>query len=330
MLGIDISSYQDKLNLLDAKNSGVGTVIIKATQGNNYKNPCLQKHVDQAKQLGLNFGLYHYYDKKYGTAEQQAEYFCNTIKGLGYNIIPVLDFEEAAQIDKVNNIHRFMDYCTKALGVTPILYTYASYLSYLDSSTYKYKLWVAFYMSMSSALKDFNRCKQLYPIVNNYQVCGYQYASCWKINGYGGNLDVDEFYDNAFIGSSNVINSNHVSNNTATQEDTSRNRKWRYKYDTQIVKLQQVLNSKGFNLAVDGLMGEKTYAAVTQYTINQGDRGELTRWVQMRLNTMQYNAGVEDGIAGKNTMAAIARFQQSYHLGVGYLGGGDWYYLTNR
>ena len=82
MLGIDIASYQENLNLQDAKNAGVSTVIIKATQGNNYKNPCMQKHVDQAKNLGLNFGLYHYYDKKYGTAEQQAEHFCNTIKGV--------------------------------------------------------------------------------------------------------------------------------------------------------------------------------------------------------------------------------------------------------
>ena len=328
MLGIDIASYQENLNLQDAKNAGVSTVIIKATQGNNYKNPCMQKHVDQAKSLGLNFGLYHYYDKKYGTAEQQAEHFCNTIKGLGYNVIPVLDFEEVGQTDKVNNIHRFMDYCTRALGVTPILYTYASYLSYLDSSTYKYKLWVAFYMSMSQSIKDFNRCKQLYPVVNNYTIAGYQYASCWRINGYSGNLDVDEFYDNAFIGSANVVSP--VSNSAASEEDTPQNPKWRNVYDPQIAELQRILNAKGHNLKVDGYIGHKTYGAVKGYTINLYDRGPLTKWVQDRLNTMQYNSGYADGYAEQPTMDGIARFQRSYGLGVGYLGGTDWYYLTNR
>lgn len=328
MLGIDIASYQEQLNLQSAKNAGVQAVIIKATQGNNYKNPCMKTHVDQAKQLGLNFGLYHYYDKKYGTAEQQAEYFCNTIKGLGYNIIPVLDFEEAAQIDKVNNIHRFMDYCTKALGVTPILYTYASYLNYLDSSTYQYKLWVAFYMSMSSTIENLDRCKQLYPIVNNYTLCGYQFASCYRINGYGGNLDVDRFYDNILLGS--AATSTPVQATSQPIQDTPENPRWRNVYDPQIAELQRILNAKGHNLAVDGYIGPKTYSAVKGYTINLYDRGPLTKWVQDRLNTMQYNAGYADGYAEQPTMDGIARFQRSYGLGVGYLGGTDWYYLTNR
>ena len=305
MLGIDIASYQEQLNLQSAKNAGVQAVIIKATQGNNYKNPCLQKHVDQAKQLGLNFGLYHYYDKKYGTAEQQAEYFCNTIKGLGYNIIPVLDFEEAAQIDKVNNIHRFMDYCTKALGVTPILYTYASYLSYLDSSTYKYKLWVAFYMSMSSALKDFNRCKRLYPIVNNYTIAGYQYASCWKINGYSGNLDVDEFYDSAFIGSANVVNSTPIKPiNT---------------FNPHLKDLQSAFNKDyGRNIYVDGIRGQQVENMLNTICLRNGSRGYCVGWLQCRvgakiddifgnetknkvMNFQRNNGLVVDGIAGKNT-----------------------------
>lgn len=304
MLGIDIASYQEGLNLQDAKNAGVNTVIIKATQGNNYKNPCMQKHVDQAKSLGLNFGLYHYYDKKYGTAEQQAEHFCNTIKGLGYNVIPVLDFEESSQTDKVNNIHRFMDYCTKALGVTPILYTYASYLSYLDSSTYKYKLWVAFYMSMSQSIKNFDRCKQLYPAVNNYTIAGYQYASCYKINGYNGNLDVDEFYDSAFIGSANVINTTSSANT----------------YNAHLKDLQGAYNKDyGRSIYVDGIRGQQVEAMLNEICLSVNDtHHNVVSWLQIRIgakvdgifgnetkqkvmNFQRNNGLVVDGIAGKNT-----------------------------
>ena len=101
-------------------------------------------------------------------------------------------------------------------------------------------------------------------------------------------------------------------------------------YDPQIAELQRILNAKGHNLKVDGYIGPKTYGAVKGYTINLYDRGPLTKWVQDRLNTMQYNSGYADGYAEQPTMDGIARFQRSYGLGVGYLGGGDWYYLTNR
>lgn len=327
MLGIDIASYQSRLNLSTAKNSGIETVIIKATEGVSYKNPCMQTHVEQAKANGLNFGLYHYYSPSNG-AEEQAKFFCDTIRGLGYNVIPVLDFEDKNISDKSNNINKFMNYCTKALGVTPVLYTYASFLNYLDSSTYQYKLWVAFYMSMSSTIENLDRCKQLYPIVNNYTLCGYQFASCYRINGYNGNLDVDRFYDNILLGS--AVTSTPVQATSQPIQDTPENPRWRNVYDPQIAELQRILNAKGHNLKVDGYIGPKTYGAVKGYTINLGDRGPLTKWVQDRLNTMQYNAGYADGYAEQPTMDGIARFQRSYGLGVGYLGGTDWYYLTNR
>lgn len=94
--------------------------------------------------------------------------------------------------------------------------------------------------------------------------------------------------------------------------------------DSHIADLQRVLNAKGHKLAVDNVLGPKTLAAVKAYTIEQGDRGELVRWVQTRLQALGYDCGTVDGIAGKVTMAAIAKWQRDHHLGEGYLGGGDW------
>lgn len=94
--------------------------------------------------------------------------------------------------------------------------------------------------------------------------------------------------------------------------------------DSHIADLQRVLNAKGHKLAVDNVLGPKTLAAVKAYTIEQGDRGELVRWVQTRLQALEYDCGTVDGIAGKVTMAAIAKWQRDHHLGEGYLGGGDW------
>lgn len=94
--------------------------------------------------------------------------------------------------------------------------------------------------------------------------------------------------------------------------------------DSHIADLQRVLNAKGHKLAVDNVLGPKTLAAVKSYTIEQGDKGELVRWVQTRLQALGYDCGTVDGIAGKVTMAAIAKWQRDHHLGEGYLGGGDW------
>ena len=94
--------------------------------------------------------------------------------------------------------------------------------------------------------------------------------------------------------------------------------------DNSTVELQKILNSKGAALDVDGVAGTKTLSECHKYTINKGDSGELTRWVQARLNAIGFNCGTVDGIAGEQTMTAIHNFQQAHKLGVGYLGGSDW------
>lgn len=95
-----------------------------------------------------------------------------------------------------------------------------------------------------------------------------------------------------------------------------------------VKNLQTILNNKGNKLTVDGIIGKNTLNALHAYTINRGDKGELTKWVQEKLNTKGFNCGTADGIAGNNTMNAIHEFQKSNGLGVGYLGGTDWDMLT--
>lgn len=94
--------------------------------------------------------------------------------------------------------------------------------------------------------------------------------------------------------------------------------------DNSTAELQKILNGKGATLDVDGIAGPKTLAECYKYTINNGDSGELTRWVQEQLNAKGFNCGTADGIAGNNTMNAIHEFQRVNELGQGYLGGTDW------
>ena len=104
---------------------------------------------------------------------------------------------------------------------------------------------------------------------------------------------------------------------------------WCGKFSQDIRNLQNILIAKGMNISADGIAGEQTLSACKRYTIQSGDRGELTKWVQNRLNSPGFSCGTADGIAGTKTMAAISRFQEKNVLGIGYLGGEDWYYLIN-
>jgi peptidoglycan hydrolase-like protein with peptidoglycan-binding domain len=96
---------------------------------------------------------------------------------------------------------------------------------------------------------------------------------------------------------------------------------WSGKVNSQIRELQQILNIGGAGIKVDGIAGDATFAACKKYTIEQGDTGNLIKWVQKRLGV------AADGYAGTATMNAIYAFQRKNKLGVGYLGGDDWKYL---
>lgn len=103
---------------------------------------------------------------------------------------------------------------------------------------------------------------------------------------------------------------------------------WLNRYDAKIKELQTILIEKGWKIKADGITGPITYQACMTYTINNGDKGPLSKWVQSRLNQLGCPCDV-DGIVGSETMNAIAKFQKNNELGVGYLGGTDWYYLIS-
>lgn len=93
--------------------------------------------------------------------------------------------------------------------------------------------------------------------------------------------------------------------------------------DTTEVKLQKILNNKGYNLDIDGVIGNITLSSLRDYTIEPNDSGELTKWTQERLKALGYDVNI-NGTADEKTMNAIHAFQKDNKIGVGNLSGGDW------
>lgn len=91
-----------------------------------------------------------------------------------------------------------------------------------------------------------------------------------------------------------------------------------------IRRLQTECNAQGFsNQTVDGWAGNNTLNGCP--LIRQGARGNITKLLQEKLNSLGYNCGYADGIFGGGTYNAVVRFQRDNGLGAdGIVGRNTW------
>lgn len=191
MQGIDIASHQTGIDLSKVP---VDFVIEKATQGTGYVNPDCDRVVQQAIKLGKCWGVYHYIGGHGAIAE--ADYFVDNIKGyIGHGLLAV-DWEEiqnsawgnAAYLDAL--VARVIE----RTGIKPLIYAQASVYNQVAAIAKKYDcgLWVAQYANDKATGyqdKPWNEGK--------YACAIRQYSSVGRLNGWGGNLDLDKFYGDA-------------------------------------------------------------------------------------------------------------------------------------
>ena len=144
--------------------------------------------------------------------------------------------------------------------------------------------------------------------------------------GFGGIANIDSSYQYTHLdirtsgkwyGDETKGTSNSVTNDFYAYYGISRS-------DSDIKALQKALNTLGYKLAVDGILGNKTLTAARKCIVDKGSRGEVVKWLQNRLNALGFNCGAADGIAGDKTMNAIHKWQSANSVGVGYFGGSDW------
>lgn len=156
--GIDVSNWQSTSAYNPAN---YDFIIMKASEGVNYKDPMLDKHYDYisnskngkptSKKL---YGFYHYARPETGnTAEAEAKSFLNYVGHHAGNCLFILDWEGNALNQPVSWAKVWLDYVYKQTGVKPLIYLQQSQAS---SSKYKsivdgdYGLWVAQYDSRSA------------------------------------------------------------------------------------------------------------------------------------------------------------------------------------
>ncbi|AUN18191.1 hypothetical protein B2H91_06390 [Clostridium botulinum] len=233
--GIDISMHNGTVNFSAVKSSGCNIVIIKATEGVDYVDPCLNQHYNGAKAQGLNIGFYHFMSEKTNPIQQAID-FWNAIKGKQFNVIPTLDIETNNMGRSQKQISdRCIEFLTKfkALsGYNCLIYTGGYFgRDNLDSRVKKYPGWIAHYGVNS-------------PMTTGFIVVGHQYTEDGRINGVNTRVDLNNFENDIFIGK--------ATNALETRE---------MKIQNMLVTIDYPIGTSG----VDGIIGNGTITAIKAF-----------------------------------------------------------------
>jgi GH25 family lysozyme M1 (1,4-beta-N-acetylmuramidase) len=189
MNGIDVSSWQptDIGDRVD-----YDFIVSKATEGTGYVNPNCDAVVQSAIRRDRCFGTYHFATT--GDAVAQADYYLNNSAGYIGKGVMVLDYEGAALSQGYAWARAFCQRIIDKTRIAPLLYASAAPMQSYGltelSDELGVGLWVAAYPN--SSLQGYSQPTS--PLVGAVM---YQYASTGRLDGYGGNLDLDVFYGDA-------------------------------------------------------------------------------------------------------------------------------------
>lgn len=189
--GIDISDHQRGIDLAKVP---CDFVIVKATEGADYKSPSFEKQYNDAKRLGKKLGIYHYANGTNANAE--ARYFLNAVGDRYKGAVLCLDWENGSNSAYNGGrnlpwVQTWMDAVEKATGKNPLLYCSPYLIGYY--AKYKDRIWAAQYAS-----NNFIYGYQNTPWNEGAYSCRIrQYSGAGILSGYPNKLDLDKFYGSA-------------------------------------------------------------------------------------------------------------------------------------
>lgn len=148
--GIDIS-HHNKFQIFPKNNkpsidfSKHDFIIMKATEGISYKDPCMEAYIGKLKEDQL-YGFYHFARPERNRAKDEARHFCNTIGRYGEEALLVLDWEAQAVSQPIEWAVEWCREVEKKFGKKPLIYCSSWYTKkckpLLDENI---GLWVAHY-----------------------------------------------------------------------------------------------------------------------------------------------------------------------------------------
>ena len=257
MKGIDVSHHQGNIEWDAVKASGIGFVIMKAMYENGHRiESSFARNYEGAQ--GIKRGAYVYnVARNVAQAVSEAEDFVKVLGGRKLDYGVWLDMEDAklSRLTKGtlwNIIDTEAEIITRAgyhVGIYCNKYWYTSILDGASLSKH-YDFWVARYPAADNGTIKENLAPRYAKI--------WQYSSKGRVPGIVGNVDLDvemaDFVDNRPTGNPYAMPTKNLKNGS-----TGNGVRW----------LQYELNTRGYQLVVDGVFGSKTEDAVRNYQNRQ-------------------------------------------------------------
>jgi GH25 family lysozyme M1 (1,4-beta-N-acetylmuramidase) len=186
--GLDVSGWQPDINTAAVI---ADFVIAKATEGTWYVSPVCDNQIQGCIASKKQWGFYHYANG--GDPVAEANYFYENTKKYFGSGVPCLDWESQGNARWNDNaaewVTAFVNRIHELTGVWCMVYVQASALSQLEGQIGNCGMWVAQYPNNDpTGYQD-------QPWNEGAYACAIrQYTSVGRIDGYGGNLDLDKFY----------------------------------------------------------------------------------------------------------------------------------------
>lgn len=247
--GIDISHHQKNIDWGKVIDSGIEFVIIKATEGVDYVDDMFLDHYNNAKKAGLKIGVYHYVTPStIEDAKAEAADFLKAIKGLKFDIPPVLDFEEDRKVDKITLTKIALTWLwvvEEALKIKPLFYSYPNFIQtkIIAADLKDYPLWIAHYDVKEPKIAPWDKWKF------------WQYTSSGTIPGINGRVDMN-YYDGVFESpkpeTRAEINYIQLTKNFSLHEFECKDGSHLVKLDPKLVQALQILRDElGLPIIID-------------------------------------------------------------------------------
>lgn len=153
--GIDVSRYQGAIDFKKVKASGISFVMLRCGSAYNHtacKDKCFETFYKQAKEAGLNVGVYFFsYATTVAQAKEEAKWCLDMIKGKTFEYPIACDMEAdcTAKTGKTNCSAMCDAFCSELEknGYFAMLYSNKYWLTSLfNADVYKkYAIWIAQY-----------------------------------------------------------------------------------------------------------------------------------------------------------------------------------------
>ncbi|MBD3298565.1 MAG: hypothetical protein GF341_07925, partial [candidate division Zixibacteria bacterium] len=146
--GIDVSYHSGGVDWATVAQQGFTFAFVKATEGDDLKDPSFAEHWQELKAHGIVRGAYHFYVTE-DNPDTQAQLFTSVVTLEQGDLAPVVDIEligHNTQPGLVERFRRFVTLIEDHYDTKPIIYTAPNFWNqHMSDEFAEYPLWVAEY-----------------------------------------------------------------------------------------------------------------------------------------------------------------------------------------